>query len=70
MNYLVKLWVLIAGFCSPVLAIAHESGRMGGTMMGGYMMPGMGIMGILVWTLVVVLLVLGIMACIKYLKNK
>ena len=68
MNFFVKLWILVAGICLPAFVLAHESGHIGGSMMGT--MLGMGIMGIFIWTLVVVLLVLAILVCLKYLRNK
>jgi uncharacterized membrane protein len=68
-----KLFMSMAVFFQPLLALANEPGRMGEGMMGGQMMHGMGGVGIfmmIIMILLVVLLILAILALIKYLRNK
>ena len=65
-----KLFFLMPGLLMPTLILAQEPDRMGDGMMEGCMMPGMGIFMAVIWVFLIVLLVVDILALIKYLRKK
>jgi len=65
-----KLFFLMPGLLMPTLILAQEPDRMGDGMMEGCMMPGMGIFMAVIWVFLIVLLVVAILALIKYFKEK
>lgn len=65
-----KLLFLMPGLLMPTLILAQEPDRMGDGMMEGCMMPGMGIFMAVIWVFLIVLLVVAILALIKYLRKK
>lgn len=68
MKYFYKVFTLLTGLLSPVIAFADMHDHMGDGMMYG--MGSTGIFMSVIWILLIVLLVLGILALIKYLKGK
>lgn len=70
MKTLRNAWMLIMGATLSALAFAQGPDHMGDDVMRDGMMHGTGIFMMILWLLLIVLLVLGILAVIKYLRQK